>query len=328
MPEENQVVLDGSVNVAVGVIHGLDNRILLACRTKEKHMGDHWEFPGGKVEEGERIEDALVRELEEELGITPVTFEPLISIKHSYPEKNVVLHVYHVLAFSGEPDGREGQKIEWVKVCDLDKYKFPPANAAILSAVCLPDQYAITGDVETREDLVGKVSHHLETGVRLIQFRANDLNADDYLDYAKELAALCHQFGAKLLVKDRIDWLKEDWCDGIHLRAKTALKLYQDGWVHRRPAGSRKKWLAVSCHNLNEIRVAESIGAHFVTLSPVCLTATHPEAVPLGFSLAAQITKEASIPVYWLGGLYLKSIKRVREAKGQGIAAISAFWFE
>lgn len=319
---------DDSVHVAVGVIHGLDNHILLACRPEEKHMGGFWEFPGGKVNEGEDITEALVRELEEELGITPVAFEPLICIKHSYPEKTVILHVYHVLAFSGEPEGREGQEIEWVKPGKLANYTFPPANQAILSAISLPDQYAITGDFDSHDELIEKVSGQLEKGIRLIQFRANHLGSEIYIEYARELTVLCHQFGGKLLIKDSIDLLKENWCDGTHLRAKTALALHKKGWVHRKLGGGHKKWLAVSCHNLSEVRVAEAIGAHFVTLSPICITPTHLEAVPLGFSLAAQLTEEAVLPVYWLGGMHLKSIERVRAAKGQGIAAITAFWPE
>lgn len=122
------------VNVAVGVITN-GSQILVAKRADHQHQGGLWEFPGGKIEEGESTESALIRELSEELGIVPTQCQPLIQINHDYSDKCVHLDVYWVLAFSGIPEGKEGQPLRWVAVEELSSLQFPKANEAILSEI-------------------------------------------------------------------------------------------------------------------------------------------------------------------------------------------------
>jgi 8-oxo-dGTP diphosphatase len=123
------------VHVAVGVIRNQQQQILLALRPDDVHQGGLWEFPGGKVEPAETIQQALARELEEELGITPTQVQPLIEIHHDYPDKSVFLDVWWVDAFSGEPEGREGQPVRWVPIDELPAYDFPEANQPIVAAI-------------------------------------------------------------------------------------------------------------------------------------------------------------------------------------------------
>ena len=123
------------MHVAVGVIIGPGNTILIALRHRDSHQGGLWEFPGGKVEVGESVERALDRELGEELGIAVDKVRPLMAINHDYPDKSVCLDVWWVERFSGEPEGREGQLIRWVKVDDLINYSFPQANQPIVEAI-------------------------------------------------------------------------------------------------------------------------------------------------------------------------------------------------
>ena len=97
------------IHVVAAVIRGADGRILIARRADTQHQGGLWEFPGGKVEEGEAVEVALARELREELGIEVTGSRPLIKVSHDYPDKQVLLDVREVDAFTGEPHGAEGQ---------------------------------------------------------------------------------------------------------------------------------------------------------------------------------------------------------------------------
>ena len=90
---------------------------------------------GGKVEADEELKTALVRELEEELGISPTDISPLIEIQHDYTDKSVFLDVWWVTAFSGSPEGREGQATQWVPVESLNNYEFPEANKPIINAI-------------------------------------------------------------------------------------------------------------------------------------------------------------------------------------------------
>ena len=99
------------LHVVAAAIFNKQGDLLIAQRPPDKHMGGLWEFPGGKVEAGEAVTDALCRELDEELGIQPLSWEPLISIEHTYPEKTVLLDVWIVRDFGGEAYGREGQAV-------------------------------------------------------------------------------------------------------------------------------------------------------------------------------------------------------------------------
>lgn len=120
---------------AVGVIRNSDNRFLIAERPVHKPMGGMWEFPGGKVEPGEEVGDALVRELQEELGIKILNYTSLIQVHHDYPDYSVVLHVYLIEQFEGEAEGMEGQQVRWVFPEELCQYKFPEASPPILEVV-------------------------------------------------------------------------------------------------------------------------------------------------------------------------------------------------
>lgn len=120
------------VQVAVGILTDAAGAILLTRRPDHAHQGGLWEFPGGKVEADETVEVALTRELSEELGITVQTAEPLLQVHHAYPDKAVLLDVWRVTAYYGEPHGREGQPLAWVLPARLIDFTFPAADAPII----------------------------------------------------------------------------------------------------------------------------------------------------------------------------------------------------
>ena len=126
------------VHVAVGVIRDARGRILISLRHPDSHQGGLWEFPGGKVESGETLPQAMQRELHEELGIDVEGLEPLLEVSHDYGDKRVFLDIWLVNGFSGEARGREGQLIKWVSPEDLGDYEFPAANRPIIEKLLSP----------------------------------------------------------------------------------------------------------------------------------------------------------------------------------------------
>ena len=125
-----------TIDVVAGVIFdAARTRVLLALRRADQHQGGLWEFPGGKVDAGEALVDALRRELDEELGIRAGPVEPRCTLEHAYPDKTVRLHVFDVLGFEGEPVGREGQELRWTALDALGSTAFPAANAPIVAGL-------------------------------------------------------------------------------------------------------------------------------------------------------------------------------------------------
>ena len=125
------------VRVAVGVLIDTAERVLIAQRTAAAHQGGLWEFPGGKVELGETTPIALARELTEELGITVMESEQLMTVSHDYGDKQVLLDVYQVTQWVGEPHGLEGQPLAWVKPAQLADYNFPAGNQSLVAHLSL-----------------------------------------------------------------------------------------------------------------------------------------------------------------------------------------------
>ena len=120
------------VHVAVGVIINNEQQVLLAKRPDHLHQGGKWEFPGGKVEAGETVTQALARELREEVALNVETTSPFMELSFDYPDKQVFLDIHTVTSFSGEAKGLEGQQVRWVAKDALREYEFPEANKVIL----------------------------------------------------------------------------------------------------------------------------------------------------------------------------------------------------
>jgi len=133
--EVNAVTIIKEIHVAAAVILDNRGRLFLAKRHAEAHQGGLWEFPGGKLESGESAEQALSRELYEELGIEIAAAVPFISIPFSYPDKSILLDVFTVNEFSGAPFGKEGQETAWVELNAVSSLAFPEANLPIVQKI-------------------------------------------------------------------------------------------------------------------------------------------------------------------------------------------------
>jgi mutator protein MutT len=128
-------------HVAAAAVVDLAGRVLIAQRPSGKHLAGGWEFPGGKLEAGEDRRSGLARELREELGITlSVPPRPLIRVRHAYDYGNVLIDMWVVREYSGEPRGLDGQALRWCAQDELESVELLPADGPIVAALRLPER--------------------------------------------------------------------------------------------------------------------------------------------------------------------------------------------
>ena len=308
------------IHVAAAAVFNEKGEVLIAKRHDHQHQGGLWEFPGGKIQEGEPVEEALARELHEELGIDIEAPRPLIRVRHDYPEHSVLLDVWRVEKFSGEPHGKEGQPVEWVAPERLGDYDFPEANQPIVTACRLPDRYMITKEPADDVDaFLDKLKRGLDKGIKLVQLRAKGLDEAAYEALAERALAVCRERGAKLLLNGDPAVVERVGADGVHLTASRLMALEE------RPLEERYL-VTASCHDEAEVKKAESIGADFAVISPVLPTQSHPGAPTLGWPGLRLITEEAKIPLYALGGMKESHLDWTWTHGAQGYAAITGMW--
>lgn len=306
------------VDVAVAVIERPDGTFLLAQRPDGKVYSDYWEFPGGKVESGETIVDALKRELHEELGLDVELCYPWITRVHAYAHGTVRLHFLRVTRWRGEPESREGQNFVWQKSDAISVSPMLPANAPVLRSLSLPTIYAITqaGQTGVPAALV-HLDRALEAGVRLIQVREARLDPDQKHMFCAEVVRRAHACGAIVMINSDMRLAKEVGADGIHLPARELIS------TERRPDF---EWCAASCHDASELAHAARIGVDFVVLGPVSPTPSHAGAPTLGWVKFSQLAAQYPVPVFALGGMGPGDMHEARAAGAHGIAMMRGAW--
>ncbi|HWO99454.1 MAG TPA: Nudix family hydrolase [Methylococcus sp.] len=307
------------IRVAVGVIENTCGEVLIALRPPGVHQEGLWEFPGGKVEPGETVREALCRELFEELGIAVELAAPLLVVRHDYPNLCVVLDTWRVHRFGGIPRGCLGQKICWVQPGDLPAFEFPEANRPIVAAVRLPRYYPILDDATGNHNAMWRnLMRLVDGGHELIQLRAKKLDARSYRCFASECVDYCKGRGVGLILNAEPALVVELGAAGVHL---TSRRLKE---TRTRPLGWNF-WVSASCHDRVELRQAESVGVDFAVLGPVRPTASHPGVEPLGWERFAACMEASNLPVFALGGLQKRDLARAQSLGGWGIAGIRGF---
>ena len=309
------------MHVVAGVIRDRRGRVLLSLRPRHLEQGGLWEFPGGKLERGERPIDGLARELFEELGIRIRGGVPLIQLFHEYPEKIVFLNVWEIDRWQHEVQARESQDIRWVDPLELGQYQFPEANEAVVAACGLPRLQLITPTPDGDADrFIDRLAVCLAAGVSVVQLRAKTCSCAEYRALAARVLETCRAFNTRLILNADAAEVQRLQADGVHLPSTRLLEL------RRRPLDA-PYMVSASCHDARELEQAERLNVDFVFLSPVQNTISHPGAIPLGWNELRRLVKHTSRPVYALGGMEIEDLTTAVAAGCQGIALIRGIWF-
>jgi 8-oxo-dGTP diphosphatase len=305
------------VEVAAAVMLRADGReFLLAQRPEGKVYAGYWEFPGGKVEPGESVRQALIRELQEELGITVTACSPWLTRVFTYPHATVRLNFWRVTAWDGEigiTAPLEHSAVEWQRIGQPASVSpILPANDPILKALALPTTMAITNaEAEGTECQLERLEEALLAGLRLIQVRDKGWPAAQRLWFAEAVTRLARSHGALVVINDDADIARRVGADGLHLSATRLARLTE------RPDFT---WVGASCHTAEEIRQAGEIGLDYALLSPVLPTPTHPEASGLGWAEFGRLAAGNTLPVFALGGMRPAMLNEAQAHGAHGIA--------
>jgi len=308
------------VEVAVAVLIRMDGRVLLARRPAGKVYAGYWEFPGGKVEPGESAQDALEREIREELAVQVERAHPWITHVFTYPHATVRLHFYRVLAWRGEPHPAEHDELSWERPESVGVAPLLPANGPVLQALLLPCEYAISQAAELGVELfLGKLRRRLDGGLRLVQVREPGVSKSELASLASKVIRLARPAGARVLVNRDVALAREVGADGVHLSA------LQVAAASERPD---LPLVGASAHSAGELRAAERVGADFAVLGPVRRTPSHPDRAALGWDGLRDAAQGSAIPVFALGGVNRSDMEAAWACGAHGVAMVRAAWRE
>ena len=305
------------VEVAAAVMLRADGReFLLAQRPEGKVYAGYWEFPGGKLEVGETVREALIRELQEELGITVTACSPWLTRVFTYPHATVRLHFWRVTDWDGEigiTAPLEHSAVDWLPIGQpATVAPILPANDPILKALSLPTMMAITNaEVEGTERQLERLEEALQSGLRLIQVRDKGWPPAQRLWFAETVRRLAHSHGALVMINDDADIARRIGADGLHL-SSTALAR-----MNERPDFA---WVGASCHSADEIAKAGELGLDYALLGPVLPTPTHPDAPGIGWAEFSTRIAGNTLPVFALGGMKPEMLAAAQQCGAHGIA--------
>ena len=295
---------------------------LLAQRPPGKAYAGYWEFPGGKVEAGESFAEALVRELQEELGIQVTAMTPWITRHFIYPHARVEIRFFRVTAWAGDLHLHEHSDTAWLPTVLLagakDLAGMPispvlPANTPILRALALPPVYALTN--AGGAGVAAELERIQRVRPMLIQVREKTLSETQRLAFARDVVTLVHAYGGHVLLNGSVEDAMRAGADGVHLSAAALMG------CDSRPD---VPLVFASCHTAAELNKASGLGLDAVVLGSVNATPSHPEPGhrTLGWDAFANLIEGTALPVYAIGGMTREDIAQARALGAQGVAML------
>ena len=308
--------------VAAGLILKPDGQLLLGQRPADKPWAGWWELPGGKIETGETVLQALARELKEEIDIEVTEATPWVTYTHEYPKNIVHLSFCKVTGWTGTPRSLENQQLAWVDPKEtIHVGPLLPATEPPLRWLRLPERYLLTS-ITTPDNLpafVDSLRQAVAAGVGMVQFREPEWAArcghDAALEHAfSTVLSECRALKIPCLVNSAHPshwWAR---ADGVQVRTIDLTRFNKES--------VQGNWVGASVHSAHDLALARQLGADFAVLGHVLPTPSHPEQAALGWEAFSRLAQQAGMPVYAIGGQSNSTLLKARQCGAHGVAAI------
>lgn len=310
------------IRAAVGVIVNQKGDCLLSRRPADKSFAGYWEFPGGKIEPLESPEEALIRELQEELNIEVIRFWPWFQRSYEYPHATVHLIFFRVSAWRGNLKGHEGQELLWVHPSSSSDFPIPllPTNTQVLQDLQLPTVIGITQAEEVGPGAqLEAIDRACFRGLRWIHVREKNTPFNLLASWVAQVQEAVRPWKGKVILNGTTLEAQSLGVDGVHW---TSERLWQ---AVSRP---QNLWVSASCHTEADLEQAERLGLDYVFLGPVLTTNSHKGSDLLGWSSFGKLVRESSLPIYAIGGQASNTLRASLKEGGQGWASRSNVWQE
>ena len=311
------------IDVAVGILIRDDGSFLLAQRPAGKPMAGYWEFPGGKLETGESVFEALAREFDEELSLRIATASAWVQRVVSYPHATVRLHFWRSFGegrgWHGTAQANEGQGFRWERIDRLTTEPWLAGAEPVKRWLRLPAIYAISqattmGVPAFLAALDRQLAARAIAQLQLREPGMDDVSFDALFDAVLER---CEAGAVRLLVNSTHAERYWSRASGVHLTSRdlmtTAVRPEVD-------------WCFASCHDAHELERAAALALDAAVVGPVHPTASHPGAPALGWPAFAARVAATRLPVYAIGGLGTADLDDALKAGAHGVAMIRAAW--
>jgi 8-oxo-dGTP diphosphatase len=299
------------VRVAAAVTLAPDGRVLLAQRPAGKAYAGYWEFPGGKLEPGESVHDALVRELSEELGIAVLDAAPWLVQRYVYPHAAVELNFCRVFAFEGEPFGHDGQAFRWQTPGRFDVDPLLPANTAILRALTLPP---VCGIVPAAADAVarGIEARVDDEGIGLLCVDAAGAAPAQVRAAVERVRGIAQRTGARVLLRGAEGTVAQG-CQGV------LWSVQEMRAAAERPA---PVLVGAGCADAADLERAGALGLDFAVLGPAVPdvdAAEGADGAAIAWDAVARVVAATPLPVLVDGALASAGLAVAQRRGAHGI---------
>lgn len=313
MTDPRRVATRPVTPVAVGVIVRTDGAVLLAERPTGKPYAGYWEFPGGKIESGESVEQALERELAEELGVRVRSTEPWTVLEYDYPHAYVRLHFQRVFDWLGTPHPVEGQQLMFLRPGEDPPTPLLPAAVPALRWMQLPTVTAYSNEVSADAEQAQQwIERALARGLRQILWY-EPLLAGAALEQAlRACSARARAFGARLLIDSRIDPHLPEAADGCFVSADRLRS------TTVRPSA---QWVGAGVRDQSDLAHAAGLACDFAVID---LQTAQPNAAARDalatWELISSMCRDSPLPLYVGLEANVENLRQARRHGAHGLA--------